>query len=477
MIILNLLKSSTENNTKSLLSVYIAVGILTAIVIGLTIWLCVLKIKKIKNRKNTINQDELYTSKLENKHFQQLKKLTNENEERQKELNNLIEDYMFKLETIGSIDAEQAKKMYLDELYLQNKKSLVDKYNELEKEFQESYQTKSNNMIISILERNAEEIVIDRSTSFIKIDDEMKARVIGKEGRNKKTFEQLTGVDLIIEKDNPLITLSSTNLARRELARLTLLKIIESKSIEPNRIELIYNQIKEKFDNELYNVGKQAIEEKLGVFDLNTNIYHYVGLLKYRTSYGQNILEHSLECANFASNIANELGLDTYKARLAAFFHDLGKCMDLDMNMDHIQAGIEIAKRCSLPEYVIHAIETHHGSRLPYDEYGAITKIVDTLSSSRPGARIESYQEFVERVNQIEKICLEFSEVNNAYAIKSGRHVRVIVKPIAVKDNELSFLGSKIKERFERDDLLKKYKIDVTLIKENKYFFTTDIKS
>ncbi len=433
-----------------------------------------LKVKRIKYNKNHANE----VNKLNNLDYAQiaqLKKMVADNDKKATQLDNLIKDYMFKLETIGSIDHEQARELYLNELYLQNKKSLIEKYNELEKDLKETYQAKANNILVSILERNAEEIVIDRSASYLRVDDEMKARIIGKEGRNKKAFEQFTGVDLIIEKDNPFVTLSSTNLARREMARLSLIKIMESRSVEPCRIESVCNQIKQEFETELYSIGKNAIEEKLGVYDLNDSIYIYVGLLKYRTSYGQNILQHSLECANFAYHIAQELDVDGNKAKLAAFFHDLGKCMDLDMNMDHVQAGMEIGRRCDLPEYVIHAIETHHSSNPPYDIYGAITKIADTMSSSRPGARIESYEEFIQRVNQIERVCKEFPEVNHAYAIKSGRHVRVIVKPLAIKDHEMSFLATKMKQRFEKDDLLRKFKIEITLIKENKFSFTTDI--
>ncbi len=467
--------TTTQEANEGLAGIYSIVGILAAIIVGLLVWLIVIKVKKMKKNKKGDSSNPCFND-LDNQQINQLKRLMAENETKQQELDRLIKDYMFKLETIGSIDHLQAKEIYLNELYLQNKKSLIEKYNEYEKELKENYQAKANNLIISILERNAEEIVIDRSSSFLKVDDDMKARIIGKEGRNKKTFEQLTGVDLIIEKDNPLVTLSSTNLARREIARLSLLKIMESKSIEPCRIESIYHQIKEEFELELYNIGKDAIEEKLGVYDLNDSIYSYVGLLKYRTSYGQNILQHALECANFAYHIGQELEVDSNKAKLAAFFHDLGKCMDLDMNMDHVQAGMEIAKKCDLPEYIIHAIETHHSTNPPYDVYGAITKIADTLSSSRPGARIESYEEFIQRVNQIERICLEFPEVSTAYAIKSGRHVRVIVKPLAVRDNELSFLAARIKHRFEADDLLKKFKIEITLIKENKYSFSTDIQ-
>ncbi len=330
-------------------------------------------------------------------------------------------------------------------------------------------------LLVSSYQNILEESIHQASASIIKLDDvNLKGRIIGKEGRNKKIFEYLTGVDLVIDKVSDYITVSSLNPIRRTIAVNVINELIKSKNIEPSKIENCYEQELNRFNQEVYDLGKSVCLDKLHAPYLNEKIYPYIGRLNYRSSYSQNILSHALECAYIAKQIAFNLGIDEEKAKLAAFFHDIGKAVDFEIDKNHIDAGVEIAHECKLDDYIIEAIKTHHNDGVINSIYSEITKIADAISASRPGARIDSYDDYIKRVNRLEEICNQFEAVNGSYVIKSGRQLRVMVNPKRVDNyDQLEVLSHELKNAIEQDSEVGSYKIKVILIKEDKLSFET----
>lgn len=364
-------------------------------------------------------------------------------------------------------------KIDIDYIYESQKKEIEENL----KELNSNYKQKANQILVDAMQSIVHQVIQEHTTSSINItDDTVKGRIIGKDGRNKRTFELVTGVDLIIEKDNNFITLSSFNPIRREIAKNLLNELLKIKSIDPNKIETMYKDVKASFENHLNILGKEIVEDKFNIFDLNKELYPLIAKLKYRTSYGQNVLNHVCEVAHIAASIANTLKLDQRIAIKTALLHDIGKAVDFECDTNHVDAGLNIAKQLNLDEYIIDAIASHHGETLSKNIYSEIIKLADTISASRPGARINSYGEYFTRVQELEKIINNFNEVNNCFVIRSGRQVRVMVNPILVDDFSLANLANKIKYEIENNEITKGFNIKVTLIKENRYEFETNNK-
>lgn len=378
------------------------------------------------------------------------------------------------LESIASLSAKEAKELLLKNVenrLIKEKSSLIREFNDSNKK---ALHDKSISLLIDTIERSVDDVIIPKSSFTIKLsDDNIKGRIIGKDGRNKKTFEYITGVDLIIEKE-PEITLSSLNPIRREIARILLEKLILTKNIEPSRIEKLYDEISSNFDASLYDIAEDVIENQLNIFDINKNLYQIFGKLKYRTSFGQNNLEHLKECAFLASAIAVELGLDSMKAKKAAFFHDIGKAIDFELDNDHVESGLKLATEYNLEPYIINSIESHHDKVPCNNIYASIVKIVDKISASRPGARFISHEEYIKRITTIEEICNSFPCVKNSYAIKAGKQVRIIVNPTLVSDDESASLVFDIKAKLEDNNIVNKQPIDIILIRENRFEVKSD---
>lgn len=344
------------------------------------------------------------------------------------------------------------------------KKQLID---EFKKQVKKDIEAKAVQMMIEAMERNAESVVSSKFSFSIKLNDNaLKGKIIGKDGRNKKTFENIAGVDLIIEADQKAVTISSPNPIRREIAKKTMEKLLDVKNIEPNKIEKTFMEVKQNFENDCFEIGKDIIENKLMFLDINKELYPIVGKLSFRTSYTQNVLTHSLECALLAGEIAKQLDLDENMARRAAFFHDIGKAIDYEFDNDHVECGVRLAKQYDLEDYVINAIESHHDKVPANNPYAAIVKIVDRLSAARPGARLISNEGFHKRIEDIETICKSFKGVQDAYALKSGRQVRVIVNPEYLDDASCDVLMKEIKYRLEENDILNKQPIEIILYRE-----------
>ncbi|MCF0218002.1 MAG: HDIG domain-containing protein [Malacoplasma sp.] len=347
-------------------------------------------------------------------------------------------------------------------LNLQKIKMLAD----FEKELAAEKGDKAIYMMINAMESHVEDIVSNKFSFTIKLSDEtIKGKIIGKDGRNKRHFEQTTKTDLIIEPNMAAITISSPNPIRREKAKQTMEKLLERKNIDINKISIVYEEVEKNFEKKCYEIGKNALENKLNIFDVNKNLYPIVGKLNFRTSYTQNVLLHCIECAVLAAQLAKMLKINSTKAKKAAFFHDIGKAIDFEVDNDHVNSGVQIAKQYHLEDYVINAIESHHNKVLPSTPYAALVKVVDKLSASRPGARIVSNDDYFKRIYELEKICKEFKGVQEAYVIKSGREIEIIVDASMLSDDDCKVLLQDIKFGLEENELVNKQPIQLTLVR------------
>ncbi|MGL4948623.1 MAG: HDIG domain-containing metalloprotein [Mycoplasma sp.] len=397
-------------------------------------------------------------------------KLTIELKHKSEKYDFLISQYEDKILSIDGRDYDIIK----DEVFKIIKNRNKQEVKSLRQELIEESNIIAADILIDAMNRIPGPYIKENTISSIKIeDDQMKGKIIGKNGRNKKVFETLTGVDLVIDKETPFINLSCHNPLRREIATIVLTELIASKVIEPAKIETIFEAKTISFEKNLYDTGKEVIENMLNIYDLPNELYPYIGRMKYRSSYGQNSLEHSIECARMADLISTELMIDRDMAVKCAFLHDIGKSNDYEVNESHIDSGLKIANRLGLHPNIINAIASHHDNVISDNLYSEITKIVDTCSAARPGARIDSLNEYFERVNTLEKIVNEFDQVNSCFAIKSGRQLRVIVNPAKTLDNDLEILAMKIKDKIEQNEITAGFNIKVVLIKENKYEFET----
>ncbi|GAA5414645.1 HDIG domain-containing metalloprotein [Ureaplasma ceti] len=379
----------------------------------------------------------------------------------------LNEELQSKILQLNSMNSQELKRAYLDSYLNTAEKEFVNQFNLKKAELEANAQEYAQNLILNSMSRIS--LNSYREDLIFKVvckNPETKSRLIGLNGRNKKAFEKTTGMELIINEDE-VITISSPNLFKREIAKLLLLRLLETKNIEPNKIENYYEEETAKFLNSLSSLGEQVLKQDLNVFGLNEKIYPYIGRLKYRSSFGQNVLEHSIEVGLICEQMADALGLDKTTAKLCGFFHDIGKATDYEAGIDHVEEGLRIAKECNLSSTIMHSIEAHHDKVIVQDQYAALTKIADKLSASKPGSRNNSKDDFFKRVELYEKIVNEFPEVKTCWVLKSGFLIKIIVNPRAVKDEELGLLAHRIKTAFESHPETKSYSVTLELIKEN----------
>jgi ribonuclease Y len=336
-----------------------------------------------------------------------------------------------------------------------------------EEEAEETAASKARELIALAIEKYAQDVTTEHTVSVVALpSDEMKGRIIGREGRNIRTLEQQLGVDLIIDDTPEVLTVSSFDPIRREIARLTLETLIKDGRIQPGRIEETIEKVKAQINEVTKTAGHDAAF-KLGLPKINLELLQYIGRLKYRTSYGQSVYNHSMEVAYLAGMMAAELGLDQGIAKRAGLLHDIGKSLDFETDGSHVEIGVRMAKKYGESEIVINAIASHHGDVPPNNIYSVLVSAADTLSAARPGARLETLENYIKRIEQLETICKSYDGVAQSYAMQSGREVRVIVLPEKIDDLAAYKLARDIKERIE-SEMTYPGTIKVSVIRESR---------
>lgn len=355
------------------------------------------------------------------------------------------------LERISGFTIEQAKNYLLQNLENELVYEKSVKIKEYEQDLKEECDKKARELISLAIQRCAADHVIEATVSVVPLpNDEMKGRIIGREGRNIRTLETLTGVDLIIDDTPEAITLSCFDPVRREIARISLERLIADGRIHPARIEEMVEKAKKEVDNTIRLEGEQAVIES-GVHGIHHEIVKLLGRLRYRTSYGQNVLNHSLEVSQLAGTIASELGIDATMARRAGLLHDIGKAVDHEVEGSHVEIGVDIARKYKEHAEVIHAIEAHHGDVEAHTVIACIVQAADAISAARPGARRENLENYIHRLEKLEEIANSFEGVEKSFAIQAGREVRIMVKPDIVDDSRIVLIAREIVAKIENE--------------------------
>lgn len=371
------------------------------------------------------------------------------------------------LEKISGFNKEQAKDYLLKTLESDLVHEKAVKVMEYEQKTKDEADEKAREIIATAIQRCAADHSADATVSVVALpNDEMKGRIIGREGRNIRTLETITGVDLIIDDTPEAITVSCFDPVRREIARLTLEKLIADGRIHPTRIEELYEKSKREVEHTIKQTGERAAIDA-GVNGIHPELIKQLGKLKYRTSYGQNVLNHSLEVSYLAGLMAAELGADVKTAKRAGLLHDIGKALDHEMEGSHIELGVEYAKKYKENDSVVHAIEAHHGDVEARTIVACLVQAADAISAARPGARRENLQNYIKRLEKLEEITTSFPCVEKSYAIQAGREVRIMVKPDAVSDDEMVLVARDIVKKIE-DELEYPGQIKVNVIRENR---------
>ena len=429
-----------------------------------------------EQRKEITRQEQRLVSKeealdrknetLERKHEQfneKIKETEALNVKIQETLNKQFEE----LQRISNCTAEEAKKELLEKIEHEVQHDAALKIIEIESRLKEEADQKAKDIISLAIQRCASDHVSEATISTVALPtDEMKGRIIGREGRNIRSIEQLTGVDLIIDDTPEAITVSCFDPVRREIARLTLEKLIVDGRIHPTRIEEMVEKSRKEVENEIKQAGERATFE-IGIHAINPELVKLLGRLKYRTSYGQNVLVHSLEVAYISGIIADELGVDSVLAKRAGLLHDIGKALTAEVEGSHVQLGVDIAKKYKENNEIIHAIEAHHNDVEPHSIIAVIVQAADAISAARPGARRENLENYIKRLQKLEEIASGFEGVEKSYAVQAGREVRIMVKPEEVNDEQMVIVARDIVKKIE-ETLEYPGQIKINVIRESR---------
>ena len=385
----------------------------------------------------------------------------------QNEVNLIKKSQMEVLEKISGLTQEEAKKYLLDSVESEVRHETAMKIKEVETQLKEEAEQAAREIIATAIQRCAADHAAETTVSVVSLpNDEMKGRIIGREGRNIRTLETITGVDLIIDDTPEAITVSSFDPVRREIARLALEKLIADGRIHPTRIEDMVEKARKEVDRTIKEEGERACYET-GVHNLHPELIKILGRQKYRTSYGQNVLNHSIEVAHIAGLLASELGVDVALAKRAGLLHDLGKAVDHEMEGSHVQLGVELARKYKESAAVVHAIEAHHGDVEPQTIIACLVQAADAISAARPGARRENVENYIRRLQKLEELTGSYPGVEKAYAIQAGREVRIMVKPEEVSEDNMILLARDIARKLEAE-LEYPGQIKVNVIRETK---------
>jgi len=398
-------------------------------------------------------KEESLDRKLENaeKKEEAIQEKLRQAEEQLAEAERIKRSQIDQLERISGLTASQAKEQLLESLEgeLAHEKAL--RISTYEQQLKDEAEEKARNILSLAISRCAADHVSEATVSVVTLpNDEMKGRIIGREGRNIRALENLTGVDLIIDDTPEAITLSSFDPVRREVARLSLEKLITDGRIHPARIEETVEKAKREVETKIKTEGERAMMET-NVHGLHHELVKLLGRLHYRTSYGQNVLAHSIEVAHIAGMMAAELGVDVNIARRAGLLHDIGKALNHEIEGSHVQIGVDICRKYKENDKIIHAIEAHHGDVEIKSVYAALVQAADAVSAARPGARREDVENYIKRLEKLEEIASSFNGVEKCYAIQAGREIRIIVKPEIVHDDDMVLIAREMAERIENE--------------------------
>ena len=366
-------------------------------------------------------------------------------------IDQLVEEQKKQLEKISGMTAAEAKALLVESIENEAKQDAAKKIKLIEEEARETADKKSKEIISLAIQRYAGEYVAERTVSVVPLpSDEMKGRIIGREGRNIRALEAATGIDLIIDDTPEAVILSGFNPVRREVARIALEKLITDGRIHPGRIEDVVHKAEEEVELAIKEAGEQAAFD-LGVHGIHPEILKLIGRLRYRTSYSQNVYQHSLEVAFLCGIMAAELGINVKQAKRAGLLHDLGKAVDHEVEGSHAVIGGELARKYGETPKIIHAIMAHHEDEKPNSVLAVLVQAADALSGARPGARREMMETYVKRLEDLEKISTSFTGVSNAFAIQAGREIRVMVSSEEVSDERAIVLAKDIAKKIEAD--------------------------
>lgn len=423
---------------------------------------------KLDRREENLNLRDETILKKDQELLKKERQLVSKQEEiaqKEEKLQVQSEQHLQELERIASISEEEAKKELFAQVEQKMEREVLTYIREQEDLAHEKAEDIARNIIALAISRFAQEEIELRTSTVVALPNEdMKGRVIGREGRNIRAFEQLTGVDLIIDDTPEVITLSCFNPIRREIARIAIESLISDGRIQPGRIEDAVSKAEKQVHHEIQKAGQDTLFD-LGLSKMNRELMNTLGRLKYRYSYGQNVLKHSIEVAHLAGMMAAELGLNQRLAKRAGLLHDIGKAVDFEMEGTHVELGVRLAKKYNEHPVVIDAIASHHGDVEPKSVIAVLVAAADTLSAARPGARVESFEGYIQRLEELESMAITREGVQKAFAISAGRELRVMVVPDQVDDLEATKLAREIREDIEKE-LTYPGQIKVTVIRE-----------
>ena len=400
----------------------------------------------IDKRDQLLQKRETTLDERENKIFERQKEIQDE----QARVDEIKQEQLELLEKISGFDKEKARKLVMNRVEEAMQKEIAEYIKEQENNAKMEADKKAKDLIVTAMQRFAADIANDQTITVVTLpNDEMKGRIIGREGRNIRTLEAITGVDLIIDDTPEAVVLSSFDPLRREIARVTLETLMKDGRIHPTRIEELYDKVCKDMKAKILEYGNDALFE-LGLTKVEPDLIEIIGRLHFRSSYGQNALAHSIEVANLAGLMAGELGENVTLAKRAGLLHDIGKAIDHEMEGSHVEIGVDIAKKFHENPVVINAIASHHGDTEPTSVISVLVAIADALSASRPGARNDTLENYIKRLEQLENIGNDIPGVEKTYAVQAGRELRVIVKPDEIDDITAHKVARDIKEKIEQ---------------------------
>jgi len=417
----------------------------------------------LRKKETSLEERDVFLDKKE----QELKRKIQRLREMKELIDELKKKAEKKLEEIAGISKAKAKKELLETVEKECQKEIFERIKRMEKEGQERFERQAKEILASVIQRCAVSQAQEVTTTIVSLpNEEIKGRIIGKEGRNIKTLEKLTGTEIVIDETPEIVVISGFNPIRRQIAKTALERLIKDRRIQPARIEQEVKKAEQEIASQIKEAGEQAIFET-GVLGLDSKLVELLGRLNFRTSYGQNVLLHSIEVSHLAGALASELGANVQVCKKAGLLHDIGKSLDHQVEGSHVDIGIKILEKFGVEKEVIDAMKSHHGDCEPESLEAVLVQVADQISGARPGARKENLEEYLKRLEDLEKIALSFPGVEKAYAIQAGRELRVFANPEEIDDLEAYKLAKEIASKIQ-EELRYPGEIKVTLIRERR---------